>query len=104
MDACARADRTGLFTCPHGVALAALEKSVQNGTVGRDERVVVVSTAHGLKFTGSKTNYHAGMLSGIAATHRNQLELEANANVVVETLAERFGFPIPWSYPSPVRR
>ena len=97
MDACARADRTGLFTCPHtGVALAALEKSVRNGTVGRDERVVVVSTAHGLKFTGSKTNYHAGMLSGIAATHRNQpIELEANAHVVVETLAERFGFPIP---------
>lgn len=62
-DACARADRTGLFTCPHtGVALASLEKLVQKKTIGANERVVVVSTAHGLKFTEFKTRYHEGKL------------------------------------------
>ena len=42
----------GMFNCPHtGVALAALAKLRDNGTIGKDDRVVVVSTAHGLKFT-----------------------------------------------------
>src|SRR5207244_3953609 len=46
-DAAARADRTGLFNCPHtGVALAALEKLVGRGQIGREQRVVVVSTAN----------------------------------------------------------
>src|SRR6187397_2861180 len=51
-DASAAADRTGLFNCPHtGVALAALEKLVARGDVKRADRVVVISTATGLKFT-----------------------------------------------------
>jgi threonine synthase len=62
-DAAARADRTGLFNCPHtGVALAALEKLVARGQIGPEHRVVVVSTANGLKFTDFKTRYHEGQL------------------------------------------
>ncbi len=58
-DAVARADRTGLFNCPHtGVALACLEKLVARGLIRSDQRTVVVSTAHGLKFTEFKTRYH----------------------------------------------
>ncbi|MEZ4381639.1 MAG: threonine synthase [Nannocystaceae bacterium] len=58
-DAAARADRCGLFTCPHtGVALACLEKLVGDGTIAKDARVVVISTAHGLKFSEFKTRYH----------------------------------------------
>jgi threonine synthase len=54
-DAGARADRAGLFTCPHtAVALAALEKLASRGAVKPGERVVVVSTAHGLKFRSSR--------------------------------------------------
>ena len=91
MDACARADRTGLFTCPHtGVALAALDKLVRAGTIGRDERVVVVSTAHGLKFTDSKVAYHAGRLEGIGARHGNPpVALPADAGKVVDVLRQR---------------
>jgi len=91
MDACARADRTGLFTCPHtGVALAALDKLVRAGTIGRDERVVVVSTAHGLKFTDSKVAYHAGRLDGIAARHANPpVALPADVGRVVDVLRAR---------------
>jgi threonine synthase len=65
-EACARADRTGLFNCPHtGVALAALEKLVARGVIGRGEKVVVISTAHGLKFVDFKVKYHQMRLEGI---------------------------------------
>jgi threonine synthase len=65
-DASARADKTGLFNCPHtGVALAALEKLVANGTIGRQDRTVVVSTANGLKFTDFKVQYHEKKLAAV---------------------------------------
>jgi threonine synthase len=72
-DAAARADRTGMFACPHtGVALAALIKLAERGEVRHDERVVVISTASGLKFADFKAGYHAGTLEGIAATRANR--------------------------------
>ena len=65
-DAAARADRSGMFCCPHtGVALAALEKLVARGLVERGQRVVVVSTANGLKFSDFKTHYHERSLPGV---------------------------------------
>jgi threonine synthase len=67
-DACARADLTGLYTCPHtGVALACLFKLRERGLVGESDRVVVVSTANGLKFTEFKLGYHERTLQGIDA-------------------------------------
>ena len=58
-NASARADRTGLFTCPHtGVALATLFKLVEGKKIAADSKVIVISTAHGLKFTDFKTRYH----------------------------------------------
>lgn len=55
--ASARADRHGMYTCPHtGVALAALEKLVARGEIAKTDRVVVVSTASGLKFTDFKVS------------------------------------------------
>jgi len=72
-DAVARADRTGMFACPHtGVALAALIKLAKRGEIRKDERVVVISTASGLKFADFKADYHAGKLSGIASTQANR--------------------------------
>lgn len=65
-DAAARADRTGMFNCPHtGVALAVLEKLAARGEITRDQRVVVVSTANGLKFSDFKLQYHTGGLAGV---------------------------------------
>ena len=65
-DAAARADRTGLFNCPHtGVALAALEKLSRGGEIGPTDRAVVVSTANGLKFTDFKVQYHEGTLPAV---------------------------------------
>jgi len=58
-DAAARADLTGMFNCPHtGVALAALEKLVGRGDIKGSDRVVVISTAAGLKFADFKIAYH----------------------------------------------
>jgi threonine synthase len=60
-DAAARADMTGLFNCPHtGVALAALEKLVERQELKSSDRVIVISTANGLKFTDFKIAYHEG--------------------------------------------
>ena len=71
-DACARADRTGLYTCPHtGVALACLFKLRSRGLVEPGQRVVVISTANGLKFTEFKVGYHEGRLPGVAAARAN---------------------------------
>jgi threonine synthase len=96
-EACARADRTGLFNCPHtGVALAATEKLVQRGDIGRDDRVVVVSTAHGLKFVDFKLKYHEMRLPGIESSLPNPpIQLPADyARVRDEMLRQierRFG-------------
>jgi threonine synthase len=71
-DAAARADRTGMFNCPHtGVALAALEKLLARGEVHRSDRVIVVSTANGLKFTEFKVAYHTSTLAGVTPQYPN---------------------------------
>jgi threonine synthase len=71
-DAAARADRTGFYTCPHtAVALAALEKLVRKGVVRQADRVVVVSTASGLKFTEFKVRYHERALPGVSSALAN---------------------------------
>jgi threonine synthase len=72
-DAAARADRTGMFNCPHtGVALAVLLKLIEQKKIGAKERVVVVSTANGLKFTDFKVAYHDKKLEGMAAPYANR--------------------------------
>jgi threonine synthase len=71
-DAAAEADRTGMFNCPHtGVALAVLKKLVARGEITGGQRVVVISTANGLKFTDFKIGYHEGTLAGIESHHAN---------------------------------
>jgi threonine synthase len=50
-----RADEAGLYVCPHtAVALAAVVKQRALGVIAKGESVVVVATAHGLKFTEFK--------------------------------------------------
>ncbi|HTN53029.1 MAG TPA: threonine synthase [Anaeromyxobacter sp.] len=92
-DAAARADRAGMFTCPHtGVALAALEKLASRGAIRRGERVVVISTAHGLKFSDFKVGYHEGTLPGLASPLRNPgVRLPATLGAVQDAIAARFG-------------
>ncbi len=88
-DEAARADRTGMFNCPHtGVALAALRKLVDRKVVRSGERVVVLSTANGLKFADQKAAYHMGALDGIKPAHWNKpVELPADAKRVARAIA-----------------
>ena len=86
-DAAALGDRTGMFNCPHtGVALAVLIKLLRIGQIDKAERVVVISTAHGLKFVEMKVKYHQRELE-FPCRHANQpIELSARLDAVKDAL------------------
>jgi threonine synthase len=86
-DAAALGDRTGMFNCPHtGVALAVLIKLLKAGKIDKSERVVVISTAHGLKFVEMKVKYHQRELE-FPSRHANEpIELPARLDAVKEAL------------------
>ena len=91
--AAAWADRTGAYACPHtGVALAALIKLLRAGTIERHHRVIVVSTASGLKFTEFKTRYHARELPGVDCRLANAPEeIAPTIDAVKRALDRRLG-------------
>ncbi len=71
-DACARADRSGLYADPHtGVAIACARKLRERGTIRENERVVIVSTASALKFTEFKLGYHERKLPDVESKLAN---------------------------------
>jgi threonine synthase len=88
-DAVALGDRTGMFNCPHtGVALAVLIKLLKAGKIDKKERVVVISTAHGLKFVEMKVKYHQKKLD-FPCRHANQpIELPARLDAVKDALKQ----------------
>jgi threonine synthase len=90
-DAAARADRTGLYACPHtGVALAAAIKLINRGVIQKSDRVVVISTAHGLKFSRFKIDYHDGMMQDVHSTYANQpIELPPDVDAVRRAIDHR---------------
>jgi threonine synthase len=86
-DAAALGDLTGMFNCPHtGVALAVLLKLLKAGKIDKAERVVVISTAHGLKFVEMKVKYHKQEMD-FPCRHANQpIELPARLDAVKTAL------------------
>jgi threonine synthase len=89
-NAAARADRTGSYACPHtGVALAALFKLVDKGVIQRDQRVIVISTAHGLKFSRFKVDYHRQELESVVEQYPNPpIELPADYDRVRDAIEQ----------------
>ncbi len=86
-DAAALGDITGMLNCPHtGVALAALIKLLRDGKIDKSERVVVISTAHGLKFTDFKVRYHEETLDFPCHFSNKPIELPASVDAVKEAL------------------
>jgi threonine synthase len=87
-NAAAMADQTGLYACPHtGVALAALKQLIGKDIIREQERVVVISTAHGLKFSRFKVDYHRGNLENITERYANPpLELPADLQSVKDAI------------------
>ena len=92
-EAAAQADLTGMYCCPHtGVAIAVLKKLVDNGTIKKDDRTVVVSTAHGLKFTQFKVGYHESDLDDILSKLPNPPSyVDANTDAVKKAIESRLG-------------
>lgn len=90
-NASAQADREGTFSCPQtGVALAGLRRLAAEGTIAKGSRVVVISTAHGLKFPDFKVRYHQGGLEDVQSRFPNlPVELPAEAAQVRKALSER---------------
>jgi len=88
-DAAALGDRSGMFNCPHtGVALAVLIKLLKAGKIDKAERVVVISTAHGLKFVETKVKYHERKLE-FPSHHANEpIELPPRLEAVKEALSK----------------
>jgi len=87
-NAAARADRTGLYSCPQtGTALGVLFKLIERGIITSEQHVVVISTAHGLKFSRFKVDYHNSQLPGIVEQFPNPpMELPADINRVREII------------------
>lgn len=86
-DAAALGDTTGMFNCPHtGVALAGLIKLLKAGKIDPSERVVVISTAHGLKFADFKVDYHEEKLGFPSRFANKPVELPARVDAVKEAL------------------
>jgi len=89
-DAAARGDLNGFYHCPHtGVALGALEQLVEKGTIEKGSKVVVVSTAHGLKFSEFKTGYHEGKLVGVESRLANRVARIAPTYAAVQDELKR---------------
>ena len=90
-NAAALADRAGLYACPQtGVALAAAAKLTARGVITPDQRVVVIATAHGLKFTDFKVGYHQRALAGVRSRYPNPpIELPPDIDAIRDYIAHR---------------
>jgi threonine synthase len=90
-DAAASVDRLGFFNDPQtGVAVAATAKLVRSGTIPSSSKVVVISTAHGLKFVDFKLRFHKQELAGTSTALTNlPIEAPSNPDVIRSIIDER---------------
>jgi threonine synthase len=87
-DAKAIVDADGVFICPNSAtAVAGFLKARAAGTIAAAERVVIVATAHGCKFSGATIGYHGGALPGITPARANRVvEIEAEPRALERLL------------------
>ncbi len=87
-NAAARADQTGMFSGPQtGVALAVLLKLIEREEISTYDRVVVISTANGLKFTDFKVGYHDSSLDEVDSRYANPpVEIPAELQAVSQAI------------------
>ncbi len=85
---CALADQSGLYCCPQtGAALHVVRSLAGQGVIKPDEKVVVISTANGLKFSQMKTAYHSHGMKDIQVEYANTpIEIEASVEEVLHSL------------------
>jgi threonine synthase len=92
-NAAANADQTGMFSGPQtGVALAVLIKLIEREEISSHDRVVVISTANGLKFTDFKVGYHDSTLDEVTSCHANPPEeIPADIQAVNQAISRVIG-------------
>ncbi len=88
LDAKALVDASGVYICPNSAtAVAVFLKARETGIIGRDDRVVIVATAHGCKFSQSTIDYHSLALPGITPGRPNRVvEVDADAEAIERLL------------------
>lgn len=87
-DAAAMVDKTGTFNCPHtGVALAVFLKLKEKKVIKPSDKIVVISTAHGLKFVEFKIGYHKDQFEGLNPHFSNRpIELPYDFDAVKDAV------------------
>lgn len=90
-NAAGKANRTGLLCCPHtAVALSVVEKLAANGVIKRKDRVVVLSTANGLKFTDFLFKYHTDKIEGVESEYAfSPINLPAEYSAVRDAILKK---------------
>ena len=83
-------DKTGTFNCPHtGVALAVFLKLHKKKLFNSNDKIVIISTAHGLKFIEFKIGYHKKELDEVFSKYANQpIELPNDYNAVIDAISK----------------
>lgn len=84
-------DRFGMFLDPHtAVAFTTLKKLRNKDIIQKNESVVIISTAHGLKFTEFKVQYHKNELKGIHSDYKNEpIILPPDINKIKEVIKNK---------------
>lgn len=83
LSAFALANRHGLAICPNSaVALAGARKLRTSGVIRREDLVVVIATAHALKFSGPALAWHASGRPGANPVRKVPATLEAVAGAL----------------------
>ena len=62
------------------------------GTIGPNDRTVVVSTAHGLKFAQSKVAYHSGEAQLEAKYANPPVSVKENLGSVLDAIRTKFSW------------
>ncbi|KAJ7955935.1 Threonine synthase, chloroplastic [Quillaja saponaria] len=63
-----------------------MDAMAQADSTGPTDRTVVISTAHGLKFTDSKTDYHSGAIPGMGKFANPPVQVNAEFGAVMDVL------------------
>ena len=73
------------------MALAVLIKLVEKQVLSKKDRTIVISTAHGLKFSEFKVGYHEGTLKEVDSRYANRpIPLPPDLDTIQAALDKEF--------------
>ena len=72
--------------------MATLMKLVKRGVIKAEDRTVVVSTAHGLKFAQSKVAYHSGEAKLDAHYANPPVQVKEDLGAVIDAIRQKFSW------------